>query len=186
MGCTAESSARAEPGSGGRRRSERNIEAFLIGVRPKLWRLLRSAGIPDQDAEDLIQTTLLALVHRWDSIHSPDAWIVGAIRKNCLMYWRSRRRRIYDTVDGSVLEWLAGGQRPVQERRDLEQDLDHLLERLPPRYRAVLRLRFALGYEPSEVARRTGYRRSSIGKVTARSLAALNREMADAGFLDDR
>lgn len=184
MGCSVEASTRAGGGSGTRCRSDTSIETFLIGVRPKLWRLLKSAGIPDQDAEDLIQNTLLALVHRWDTIHRPDAWIVGAIRKNCLMYWRTRRRRIYDAVDDQVLEWLAGGQRPLQERRDLEQDLDHMLERIPPRYRAVLRLRFALGYEPSEVASRMGYRRSSIGKVTARSLAALNREMVHAGFLD--
>jgi len=184
MGCTVESRPRAGPGFGGRCRSNESIEAFLIGVRPKLHRLLRSAGIPEQDAEDLIQNTLLALVYRWDAIHNPEAWIVGAIKKNCLMYWRSRRRRIYDTVDSPVLEWLAGGQRPVQERRDLEKDLDHMMERIPPRYRTVLRLRFGLGYKPSEVAKRMGYRRSSIGKVTARSLAALNREMIDAGFLD--
>lgn len=184
MGCTVDASTRAGPTSRARCRSDRGIEAFLTGVRPKLRRFLRSAGIPDQDADDLIQNTFLALVHRWDSIQSPDAWIVGAIKKNCLMYWRSRRRRIYDTVDGPVLEWLAGGQRPAQERRDLEADLDHMLGKIPPRYRTVLRLRFAYGYNPREVAQRMGYRRSSIGKVTARSLAALNREMVDAGYLE--
>jgi RNA polymerase sigma factor (sigma-70 family) len=158
------------------------LEEFLGTVRPRLRRLLRGFGIPEEDSEDLIQNTLLALVFRWNQIRNPDAWVVGAVKKNCLMYWRSRRRRLYDTVDGPVLEWLAGGERPSQERRDLKSDLGVLLDRLPRRYRTVLHLRFGLGYDSREVARRMGYRRSSIGKVTARSLAALNREMVDAGF----
>ncbi|MGD2115640.1 MAG: sigma-70 family RNA polymerase sigma factor [Acidobacteriota bacterium] len=158
------------------------LDEFLDTVRPRLRGLLRGFGIPEQDADDLIQNTLLALVFRWDRIRNPDAWVVGAIKKNCLMYWRSRRRRLYDTVDGPVLEWLAGGERPSQERRDLRNDLGAMLHRLPRRYRTLLHLRYGLGYDSREVARRMGYRRSSIGKVTARSLAALGREMADAGF----
>lgn len=158
------------------------LDELLREIRPKLYRLVRGFGIPEEDSEDLIQNTLLALVFRWDQVRNPDAWVVGTVKKNCLMYWRSRRRRLYDAVDGSVLEWLAGGERPIQERRDLRNDLGALIDRLPDRYRKVLQLRYALGCDAREVARRTGYRRSSIGKVTARSLAALSREMAEAGF----
>jgi RNA polymerase sigma factor (sigma-70 family) len=164
------------------RRRDPSLNDFLRGVQPKLKRLLRSARIPDQDAEDLAQQTLMALVHRWDQVRNPEAWVVGALRKNCLMYWRSHRRRIYDAVDTSVLEWLAAPELPGQERRDLESDLNSALARLPERYRSVLRLRFGLGYKPPEVARRLGYRTSSIGKVTTRSLAALSRELSHAGF----
>lgn len=164
------------------RASKPPLDELLREIRPKLYRLVRSFGIPEEDSEDLIQNTLLALVFRWDQVRNPDAWVVGTVKKNCLMYWRSRRRRLYDAVDGPVLEWLAGGERPMQERRDLRSDLGGLIERLPDRYREVLQLRYTLGCDAREVARRTGYRRSSIGKVTARSLAALSREMAEAGF----
>ena len=158
------------------------LDPFLRRVRPKLLRLLRGSRIPEQDAEDLIQQTLLALVYRWDTIRNPEAWAVGAVRKNCLMYWRTRRRRIYDAVDGAVLEWLAAPERPAQERRELERDLAAVVSRLPERYRSVIRLRFGLGYDPPEVARRLGYRASSIGKVTTRCLAALGRELESSGF----
>lgn len=157
------------------------LNQFLRRSRPRLTRLLRGCRIPEQDAEDLIQQTLFALVRRWDTIRDPEAWVVGAARKNCLMYWRRRRRRIYDTVDGSVLEWLAAPQRPAQERRELERDLAVVVARLPERYRSVIRLRYGLGYDPQEVARRLGYRVSSMGKVTTRCLAALRRALVDSG-----
>jgi len=153
-------------------------ESFLVAVRPKLHRMLRRAGIPEQDADDLIQNTLLALVFQWRGVRNPRAWVAGTLRKNCLMYWRRRGRRIYDAVDTEVLEWLAGGDATVQERGDLRRDLATGLKRIAPRHRRLLRLRYSLGCEPSEVARRMGYRPSSIGKLTARSLSALRRALA--------
>jgi DNA-directed RNA polymerase specialized sigma24 family protein len=78
--------------------------------------------------------------------------------------------------------WLLGTVASPQERRDLLADLDSLIAKLPPRCRSLLRLRFRLGYEPPEVAEKLGYQVSSIGKVTTRCLAALNRELLAAGF----
>lgn len=158
------------------------LDDFARRMLPRMRRTLRGLGVPDEDGEDLIQQTLLALVAAWDGVREPEAWVSGALRKKCLMYWRGRRRRLYDAVDGAVLEWLAGPQGPAQERRALESDLASVMVRLPPRYRRLLRLRYGLGYDPPEVARRLGYRTSSIGKVTTRSLAALGRELAHAGF----
>lgn len=159
------------------------LDEFAREVRPRMRRMIRGLGVPDEDAEDLIQQTLMALVAAWSHVRDPEAWVAGALRKKCLMYWRGRRRRIYDAVDGSVLEWLAEPVGPAQERRALESDVTAVMGRLPERYQRVLRLRFGLGYDPAEVARRLGYRTSSIGKVTTRSLAALGRELTDVGFL---
>jgi DNA-directed RNA polymerase specialized sigma24 family protein len=41
-------------------------------------------------------------------------------------------------------------------------------------------MRYALGYDAPEIARRLGYRPSSIGKVTTRGLAALRGELTAA------
>lgn len=158
------------------------LEEFARAVRPRMRRMVRGLGVPEEDAEDLVQQTLMALVGAWNEVRDPEAWVAGALRKKCLMYWRGRRRRIYDAVDGSVLEWLAEPVGPVQERRVLESDLAAVAGRLPDRYRRLLRLRFGLGYDPPEVARRLGYRTSSIGKVTTRSLAALGRELSAVGY----
>jgi hypothetical protein len=93
------------------------------------------------------------------------------------MYWRAYRRRLYLAVDAALLDCLSEPVAPPQERDDLLHDLRQMIERLPPRCRSLLALRFQLGYEPAEVARRLGYRGSSIGQVTHRCLAALSREM---------
>jgi RNA polymerase sigma factor (sigma-70 family) len=156
------------------------FEQFLKAMGPKMKRLLAANHIPTADAEDVLQQALLALIYRWDTIRDPETWLLGTLRRHCLMYWRDQRRRLYSAVDTAILEWLSRPVAPDQERSDLLRDLRQMLERLPARCRSVLELRFQLGYEPAEVARRLGYRDSSIGKVTDRCLAALAREMLAA------
>jgi RNA polymerase sigma factor (sigma-70 family) len=156
------------------------FEQFLKAMGPKMKRLLAANRIPTEDAEDVLQQALLALIYRWDTIRDPESWLLGTLRRHCLMYWRDQRRRLYSAVDTAILEWLSRPVAPPQERSDLLCDLRQVLERLPARCRSVLELRFQLGYEPAEVARRLGYRDSSIGKVTGRCLAALAREMLAA------
>jgi RNA polymerase sigma factor (sigma-70 family) len=160
------------------------FEDFLKAVEPRLKRLLALYRIPGDDAEDVLQQALLALLYQWERVRDPESWLFGTVRRHCLMYWRTHRRRIYSAVDSALLEWLSTPIAPSQERTDLICDLESLIERLPPRCRSVLRLRFRLGYEPIEVAHMLGYRESSIGKITTRCLAALSRELLASGLVE--
>jgi RNA polymerase sigma factor (sigma-70 family) len=160
------------------------FEDFLKAVEPRLKRLLALYHIPSEDAEDVLQQALLALLYQWERVRDPESWLFGTVRRHCLMYWRTHRRRIYSAVDSTLLELLSAPMAPSQERTDLICDLESLIERLPPRCRSVLRLRFRLGYEPIEVAQMLGYRESSIGKITTRCLAALSRELLASGLVD--
>ena len=153
-------------------------------MEPRLKRLLATYRIPTEDAEDVLQQALLALLYQWERVRDPECWLLGTLKRHCLMYWRTNRRRIYSAVDSTVLEWLSEPVAPNQERTDLLCDLENLIGRLPSRCRSVLQLRFRLGYEPPEVARKLGYRTSSIGKITTRCLAALTRELLAAGLAD--
>jgi RNA polymerase sigma factor (sigma-70 family) len=161
-----------------------SFDDFLKRVEPRLKRVLATYRIPTDDAEDVLQQTLLALIYQWDRVRDPECWLLGTLKRHCLMYWRTNRRRIYSTVDTTILEWLSEPVAPSQERSDLLCDLQNLLGRLPSRCRSLLHLRFQLGYEPVEVARRLGYRASSIGKITTRCLAALSRELLAAGLAE--
>lgn len=163
--------------------SAETFERFLKAIGPKMKRVLTANHIPIEDAEDVLQQALLALVYQWDSIRDPESWLLGTLRRHCLMYWRNHRRRLYSAVDSTLLEWLSQPVAPAQERSDLLYDLRHMIARLPARCRSLLELRFQLGFEPAEVARRLGYRDSSIGKVTNRCLAALAREMVGAAVI---
>jgi RNA polymerase sigma factor (sigma-70 family) len=160
------------------------FEDFLKAVEPRLKRLLALYHIPSDDAEDVLQQALLALLYQWERVRDPESWLFGTVRRHCLMYWRTHRRRIYSAVDATLLELLSAPLAPSQERTDLICDLESLIERLPRRCRSVLRLRFRLGYEPAEVAQMLGYRDSSIGKITTRCLAALSRELLSSGLVE--
>ncbi len=159
-----------------------SFDEFLKEMEPRLKRLLATYRIPAEDAEDVLQQTLLALLYQWERVRDPECWLLGTLKRHCLMYWRHNRRRIYSAVDSTVLEWLSEPVAPSQERTDLLCDLENLLDRLPERCRSLLKLRFRMGYESMEVARRLGYQASSIGKLTTRCLAALSRELLAAGL----
>lgn len=161
------------------------FDEFLKRVEPRLKRLLATYRIPSEDAEDVLQQTLLALLYQWERVRDPESWLLGTLKRHCLMYWRTQRRRIYSAVDSAILEWLSEPIAPTQDKRDLMADLESLIVRLPARCRSLLRLRFRFGYEPPEVARKLGYRTSSIGKITTRCLAALSRELFTSGMAEE-
>jgi len=155
----------------------------LERTRPRLKTLFARYRIPPEDTEDILQQALIALVYQWQNIRDPEAWLCGTLRNRCLIYWRERRRRLYESVDTSVLEWMAEPVSPEQEGADLARDLTTAIDRLPHRCRSILKLRYRLGFEPPEVAERMGYKAASIGKVTTRCLAALLRQLTTAGLI---
>lgn len=159
-----------------------SFDEFLKGMEPRLRALLMAYRIPTEDAEDVLQQTLLALLYQWERVRDRECWLIGTLRRHCLMYWRLHRRRIYSAVDTTMLEWLSEPVSPSQERADFVSDLDNLLDRLPSRCRSLLRLRYRMGLEPAEIAKQLGYQASSIGKITTRCLAALSRELLAAGL----
>jgi len=167
-----------------RQNASASISEVLVKVRPALERVLGSYDVPPEDAEDVLQDTYLTLLYKWEKVQCPEAWLIGTLRKKCIMYWRKRRKRIIDAMDAAILELLSEPERPSQERQDLARDFDRVLGRLPERCQKLLRLRYGLGLGPSEVAERMGYQPSSIRKITSRCLTVLSRELAAVGFLE--
>ena len=165
-----------------RPQNEDSLREFLERVRPRLVRVLKRFRVPPADADDLLQQTFLALLYRIESVDDPERWLIGVMRKKCLMYWRSERRRLDEPMDLEQLEWLAVPSAPAQEAQDLSRDLSALVGRLPARYRSLVRLRFGLGLDTQEVALVLGYRPSSIGKILSRCLASLSEQARTAGF----
>lgn len=158
--------------------AESCLENFLKSVRPRMKALFAHYRVPPQDTEDIVQQALLALVYQRQAIRDPEAWLLGTLRNKCLVYWRERRRKLYDAVDAAVLDLMAEPMAPAQEDADVRRDLAMAIDRLPERCRALLSLRYSQGYEPPELARQLGYSPASISKTTNRCLAALTRELA--------
>jgi RNA polymerase sigma-70 factor (ECF subfamily) len=138
--------------------------------------------IPPQDTEDILQQALLALVYHQQDVRDQEAWLMGTLRNKCLLYWRERRRKLYDAVDNAVLECMAEPLAPAQEDADLRRDLASAIERLPERCRALLTLRYRHGYGAPELAERLGYSQASISKIATRCLRALTRFLIAGGI----
>lgn len=166
--------------------AEQPLEELLDQMQPRLRATFSRFRVPFEDAEDLLQQTLLTYLHKKEGIHDLERWLLGALRNRCLMYWRTRRRQVYRSVDTALLEAVAEPRQPAQETADLIYDLEKAVDRLPERCQALLNLRYRLGLDPPETAERMGYRPSSIYKVLDRCLAALTRDLVDSGLIDEK
>jgi RNA polymerase sigma-70 factor (ECF subfamily) len=159
-----------------------SLDELLRRLRPRLKQVLGRYRIPVHDAEDLVQEALISTIQKWDVIQDPEAWLLVTLRNRCVVYWRKRRNNLYNSVDTAILELLSEPVAAPQERSELLWDLNNLLEELPPRCRKLLRLRYGLGFDSTEVAERMGYHPSSVRKVARRCMAALTYQMVTRGF----
>jgi RNA polymerase sigma factor (sigma-70 family) len=148
-----------------------------------LKQVLGRYRIPAHDAEDLVQEALVATITKWELIEDPEAWLLVTLRNRCVVYWRKRRTSLYNAVDTAILELVSEPVAAPQERAELLWDLNHLLEDLPERCRKLLRLRYGLGFDASEVAQLMGYHPSSVRKVARRCMAALTFQMMTRGYV---
>ena len=79
-----------QPTTGG---AAESVPELLDRIEPEIRQVLVRLRIPAQDAEDLIQETLLAFVAKRAAIANPVPWLLATLRNQCLLYWRRRRRR---------------------------------------------------------------------------------------------
>jgi RNA polymerase sigma-70 factor (ECF subfamily) len=157
-----------------------DLPALVAGLKTKVERERAHYRIPREDAEDLLQQVFLAFVQKRQQIDSPEAWLLGAFRRECLMYLRRRQRRLYDAIDTTLLEACCQPAPPDQEHRQLLRDVETAIEKTPSRCRSILRLRYRLGFATEEIAEELGYRTTSVRKIASRCLAALARRVVGA------
>jgi RNA polymerase sigma factor (sigma-70 family) len=159
---------------------EADLADLLRRMWPRLQRILGAFHVPPEDADDLVQDIAMQFIRKRNQIRTPEQWFSGALRNQCRMYWRSRSRRITVAVDQAVLDARAGGAESDAERAALRRGLARWIATLPRKCRELLRLRYGLGLEDEEVAEKTGYRPSSVDKVTRRCVEALSKKLAAA------
>lgn len=159
---------------------DEDLGELLRRLRPRLDAILWRYRIPPADAEDRIQDIMLQFIRKRPQIYNPEAWIKGALKRGCLMHLRSRRRDRTVPVDTGLLELLGGSSVPDEERADLRRRLRKWIRKLSPKCRRLLHDRYVKELRSGEVAERTGYKPSSVDKVTRRCVDALSRQIAKA------
>ncbi|HIV56987.1 MAG TPA: sigma-70 family RNA polymerase sigma factor [Candidatus Stackebrandtia faecavium] len=156
------------------------IDELVDEFTPMLWRIARRQGLDPETAEDVVQSTWLALLRRGSDIENPAAlpgWLATTARREA---WRVGRRgareqpvdREWDDapvdtgIDDEVVE------RVELPRRD--RALWGIVRRLPQRCRDIVEV-IAYVDKPNyvQVAESLGVPRGTIGPSRGRCLAKL-------------
>ena len=137
----------------------------------------RKLGPSDQDVEDLVQETLLAIHLKretWDASQPFTAWAYAIARYRLIDIYRRRRVRRSEPLESA--EALFAEETGDSSAR---ADVDRLLSELPERQRAVLKAVKLDELSTAEAAARTGMSESAVKVSVHRSLKALMRRVRD-------
>lgn len=147
------------------------------GLIAYAWAILRD----EHKAEDVLQTVCLSVLQKLDQIQDEDhlaGWLRTAIRFEALKTARSLRRDP-SAVDPAVIEaidraWDEAGR---LEQREVSAQLAHCLQRLTPRARRILHLRYVEGLTGAHLAARLGSKANAAYVGLSRAHRALSECM---------
>ncbi|MDT0270655.1 SigE family RNA polymerase sigma factor [Streptomyces sp. DSM 44915] len=153
-----------------------DFRTFAIDRWPRLLRTAYLLTGHHHDAEDLVQIALVKAYARWDRVlraTEPDAYV-----------WRILINSHRDRIRGlRVFEWLTNRFPEVTARDRVDQLLARdvltaALQRLPPRQRTAVVLRYVEDRSETEVAALLGTRVGTVRSRAARGLAKLRADPA--------
>lgn len=143
-------------------------------LEPKIERLLTRFRVPPDDAQQILDEIMLAMLTKRERIRDPERWLLRTLKNRCVMYWQNRRRRLYRILDSGLLTILTSRQVPEAEKEALRGELGSLLEGLRPGCRTLLTRRYGLG-EASQRIDPEPWRAEDDGDELMRCLGALTR-----------
>lgn len=151
---------------------------FSTFVRQHSTTLLRAAYLLTGDrsgAEELLQDTFVRLYPKWYRVAEADAPIAYVRRSLTNNFLNSRRRR--SSSDLLFAEPPDRGYDPDIPGRVSDRELVvELLDRLSPKQRAVVVLRFFDDRSDTEIAAEVGCREGTVRSIVSRSLDLLRTE----------
>jgi RNA polymerase sigma factor (sigma-70 family) len=153
-------------------------------------RTAAKVGLSHSDAADVAQTTWLQLWKHGHQIREPErlaAWLVSTARREAIrLATASKKYVLYaDPTDARSLASRTAVHDAYAVEREYSGAVEQAMDRLPPRYRALLRLLSSdLGLSYSEVADRMGLPIGSIGPMRMRAIRMLEKtpEFVGGGF----
>ena len=142
---------------------EENFD-FLVSLA------VRKFQVPAVDAEALAHEVFVSCIKRFDEIRDLHHWLIGAICNACRYHHRKHGRNI-DQLDTEM-----AAERLDPRSRDVLTDLPNsiaiaeVLDRMPPRWAHILRLRYFEGYSIKEIAEQQGVTSKYMQKLVAKCL----------------
>jgi len=131
---------------------------------------VRKFQVPAVDAEGLAHEVFLSYLRHADEVRDLHHWLIGAICNASRYYWRKHGRNV-EQLDTEV-----AATRPDPRLRNVLVDLPdnialaEVLDRMPPRWAHILRLRYFEGYSIKEIAEQQGVTSKYMQKLVAKCL----------------
>jgi RNA polymerase sigma-70 factor (ECF subfamily) len=154
------------------------IMALVERLQPTIYRFGRRMCPSEQDAEDVLQETLLTLVQKIGEFRgdaSLSSWLFTIVRSRCRV-----RRRASDRIgqaEGADLLDSAPHPDEAVSTHQLRSILERALRGLEPKYREVLLLRDVEGLSAPEVGEALGLTVSAVKSRLHRARAMLREEV---------
>ena len=125
-------------------------------------------------AEDLVQDTFIRVMARLEPDASPGAYLRRSVVNACYSWHRRAWREVHPDED-TILRPAAGTERPNGSDEGVDVEMWDALNRLPPRRRAILVMRYYLDMTEADVADVLGCRVGTVKSTTHRALADLRK-----------
>lgn len=165
------------------------IDDLVRLVSPALWHVARAHGLGQQEAQDVVQSTWLALVRSRDSIRDARtvlAWLTTTARRESWRVARSEGRS--DPVEDEALERLGETNEAAEATAvgHLEGErLWRAVERLSERCRRLIRvIAFAERPDYAHLSAELGIPVGSIGPTRGRCLGKLRELLGEMEVRD--
>jgi len=156
------------------RRSDVDLDSAFASARPRLLRIAMSLVGPDT-AEDVVQDTYLTARARLAQLRDPaalEAWLARiCVHRSFRIKRRGRRlQELLGSIPFARSTSAGSGRLELQE----------LVDRLPPRERAVVVLQHGYGYTLAEVAQLVGISHANARQIASRTRARLMQQWREA------
>ncbi|MFC7545056.1 SigE family RNA polymerase sigma factor [Plantactinospora sp. GCM10030261] len=161
--------------------TRRDFTAFVEARSHALFRTALALTGHRQQAEDLLQTVLARAYRNWGNVRHghPEAYLRRALYREQVSWWRRPIRRREVVTDR--LPDRAGTD--LTDRVDLNLALRASLDRLAPKQRAVLVLRYLEGLPDGEIAEILNCKPATVRSQAARALDRLRAHCPDLDHL---
>lgn len=156
-------------------REEDELGETICAMTPYVLAVSKAHDVPTAEAADLLQDIFLVYVVKHETIQVVKPWLAAVARRRCLQYWDSRRRSREVALQDIPEEDLES--KANQNAAHSRIDCARALQRLSPRARRLISLRYWSGCDGKEIASRTGLAEGSIDKTSRRVLGQLRRDL---------
>ncbi len=152
-------------------RNQQAVLGYVLSMEPNF-----------ADAQDIVQEVFLAVSRKaqtWTQGTNFLAWVCTVARYSTLHFQRTRARRVA-RLDEDVLELLYGEDAPNEAcEREQEMLLQKCLNRLAPRAREIVWLRYHNAKKPEEIAPVLGWTSNAVNVALTRARSFLRECLED-------